>query len=82
MWIIESPHEKTAKWPDRCDVNCVCRLVDIQDFVDKKLLKKNKKKFKKVAKNCWHKVLKVLLYVGCRASDGEQMDIDNCIRAK
>ena len=52
MWIIESPHEKTAKQPDRYDINCVWRGVKIQDFVDKKLLKKNKKKFKKYAKNC------------------------------
>ena len=52
MWIIESPHEKTAKQPEGHDENCVWRVVGIQDFVDKKLLKKNKKKFKKDAKNC------------------------------
>ena len=52
MWIIESPHEKTAKRPERHDVNCVQKVGNIQDFVDKKLLKKNKKKFKKDAKNC------------------------------
>ena len=52
MWIIESPHEKTGKRPEGHDENCVCRVVKIQDFVDKKLLKKNKKKFKKGAKNC------------------------------
>ena len=52
MWIIESPHEKTEKRTDRYDTNCVWKVGNIQDFVDKKLLKKNKKKFKKDAKNC------------------------------
>ena len=52
MWIIESPHEKTGKQPEGHDINCVQKVGNIQDFVDKKLLKKNKKKFKKYAKNC------------------------------